>query len=196
MAMGISSSRRGGGRRGRRTPMADINVTPFVDVMLVLLIIFMVTAPLLNSGVPIDLPDSRADALPTEQEPVTLSIGSNGVIYLNDEPLSETDLPARLAAIPPGEDGARPQITLRGDRVIDYGRVMAVMGELNRAGFTSIALVTNGVSAQPSIAQPASAPPASAPSASEQADSVRPAFSPLSDGSSDGADSSGSDGGQ
>ncbi|WP_209348383.1 ExbD/TolR family protein [Pontixanthobacter sp. CEM42] len=150
MAMGLASSGRSGGRRrGRRAPMAEINVTPFVDVMLVLLIIFMVTAPLLTSGVPVELPDSRANALPTEQDPITLSIGATGLIYLDNDPLEPGELPGRLSNIRPNPDGSLPQITLRGDRAIDYGRVMAVMGELNRAGFNSIALVTNGSAAAP-----------------------------------------------
>ena len=150
MAMGIASSSRRGGRRGsRRAPMSEINVTPFVDVMLVLLIIFMVTAPLLTSGVPVQLPESRAAALPTEQDPITLAIGATGTIYLDNDPLEAGELPERLAAIRPNSDGTLPAITLRGDRAIDYGRVMAVMGELNRAGFNSIALVTNAAATPP-----------------------------------------------
>ncbi|MFZ1741703.1 MAG: ExbD/TolR family protein [Pontixanthobacter sp.] len=151
MAMGLSSSSRRRGRGAKRTPMAEINVTPFVDVMLVLLIIFMVTAPLLSSGVPVELPDSRANALPQEQDPITISIGATGIIYLDDEPLATGELPGRLANIRPGPDGAMPQVTLRGDRALDYGRVMAVMGELNRSGFNSIALVTNGTAAPPAV---------------------------------------------
>ncbi|GAA4643065.1 protein TolR [Pontixanthobacter gangjinensis] len=151
MAMGMASSSRRGGRRSKRTPMAEINVTPFVDVMLVLLIIFMVTAPLLNSGVPVELPDSRASALPQEQDPITISIGATGIIYLDDEPLANGELPGRLSNIRPNADGELPAITLRGDRALDYGRVMAVMGELNRSGFNRIALVTNGVAAPPQM---------------------------------------------
>ena len=117
--------------------------------MLVLLIIFMVTAPLLNSGVPVDLPDSRANALPEQQDPVTLTIANDGVIYLDNEALAPGELPDRLANIRTGGDGKKPQITLRADRVLDYGRVMAVMGELNRAGFNRIALVTQGSAAPP-----------------------------------------------
>ncbi|MGB3754481.1 MAG: ExbD/TolR family protein [Parerythrobacter sp.] len=150
MAMGVATV--GGGRRtrgARRAPMAEINVTPFVDVMLVLLIIFMVTAPLLTTGVPVDLPDSRADALPEETEPVTLSIANDGVIYIDEEPLGAGALPAALAAIGPGSDGQRPAVTLRADRTLDYGRVMGVMGELNRAGFTRIALVTQAAASAP-----------------------------------------------
>ena len=159
MAMGVAAmgGRRRRGRGSRRAPMAEINVTPFVDVMLVLLIIFMVTAPLLTTGVPVDLPDSRADALPEEAAPVTLSIDNDGTIYLDDAPVPDGALAGRLATISTDATGALPSITLRADRALDYGRVMAVMGELNRAGLNRIALVTQG-SAAPSFA----APPASA----------------------------------
>ena len=139
-----------GGRRGRghrRAPMADINVTPLVDVMLVLLIIFMITAPLLASAVPIDLPESRAKPVETEdQEPVQLSINGDDTLYIGDEVVPEAELPARLDAIArANEEQGRPrQIMLRADRGLDYGRVMRVMGELNRAGLTRISLVTTG----------------------------------------------------
>ena len=142
-------SRNRPGRRGRsrRQPMAEINVTPLVDVMLVLLIIFMITAPLLASAVPIDLPESRAKPVETEeQEPVQLSINADDTIYIGDQTVSEAELPARLDAIArenEGQDKPR-QIMLRADKTLDYGRVMRVMGELNRAGLTRIALVTTG----------------------------------------------------
>ena len=144
MAMSLASgkgTRRRRGRGGRR-PMAEINVTPFVDVMLVLLIIFMVTAPLLTAGVPIQLPDSRADALPQEQQQVAISIDSDGYVYIDDNQVPVGELPQALEAIPQTGDG--PDVTLRADRALDYGRVMAVMGELNRAGLNRISLVTNG----------------------------------------------------
>ena len=139
-----------GGRRGRgtrRAPMAEINVTPLVDVMLVLLIIFMITAPLLASAVPIDLPESRAKPVETEeQEPVQLSINADDTLYIGEEVVPEAELPARLDAIArEKESGDKPrQIMLRADKGLDYGRVMRVMGELNRAGLTRIALVTTG----------------------------------------------------
>ncbi len=146
MAMGLhTSSRRG--RNSRRAPMSEINVTPFVDVMLVLLIIFMVTAPLLTAGVPVDLPDSRANALPQESEQVTVSILPDGTIYLDEDPLVPGTFANALAAL--GVEGDRPEVTLRADRTLDYGLVMGVMGELNRAGFNSISLVTNGSVEQP-----------------------------------------------
>ena len=139
-----------GGRRGRghrRAPIADINVTPLVDVMLVLLIIFMITAPLLASAVPIDLPESRAKPVETEeQEPVQLSINADDTLYIGEEVVPEAELPARLDAIArerQGEEKTR-QIMLRADKGLDYGRVMRVMGELNRAGLTRISLVTTG----------------------------------------------------
>ena len=147
MAMGVLTSKRG--RNSRRAPMAEINVTPFVDVMLVLLIIFMVTAPLLNAGVPVDLPESRANPLPDEPDPVAISIANDGVIYIDNVAQAPGQLAQGLAAIPMSADGAPPQITLRADQALDYGRVMAVMGELNRAGFTSIQMVTNSSSDEP-----------------------------------------------
>ena len=139
-----------GGRRGRgnrRAPMAEINVTPLVDVMLVLLIIFMITAPLLTAAVPIDLPESRAKPVETEdQEPIQLSVGADDTLYIGEEVVPEAELPARLDAIARANEGDdRPrQIMLRADKGLDYGRVMRVMGELNRAGLTRISLVTTG----------------------------------------------------
>ena len=144
MAMGIvTSGRRRRSRGSRRAPMAEINVTPLVDVMLVLLIIFMVTAPLLTSGVPLDLPDSKADALSQEEDQVTISIADDGVVYVNDEQVERGDLARKLADIPRKSGGKAPQVTLRADRTLDYGRVMEVMGELSHAGFNQISLVTN-----------------------------------------------------
>ena len=142
MAMGIHSSRRG--RGSRRAPMAEINVTPLVDVMLVLLIIFMITAPLLASGVPVELPESRANAIEQEADQVTISIDAQGFVFIDDAPVAVGGLPEALEQIRPTAEGEQPLITLRADRLLDYGRVMAVMGELNRAGFNSISLVTSG----------------------------------------------------
>ena len=151
MAMGLAS--RGGGRRSRRgrAPMAEINVTPLVDVMLVLLIIFMVTAPLLVAGVPVDLPESRANALSQEANQVTLAIDGRGQVFLDDAEVAPGELPERIDALRCAGRSAteRPLITLRADRGLDYGRVMAVMGELNRAGCNSVSLVTNGSSREP-----------------------------------------------
>ena len=136
-------------RRKHRAPMAEINVTPFVDVMLVLLIIFMVTAPLLTAGVPIDLPDSRAKALSEDPEQVTISIDADGGIFIGDEPVTLAQLPERLQAMPLDAQNRLPLVTLRADRGLDYGAVMGVMGELNRAGITAISLVTNASGATP-----------------------------------------------
>ena len=149
MAMGTASAgsrwRRGG---RRRAAIAEINVTPLVDVMLVLLIIFMVTAPLLASGVPIDLPDSRANPLDQDPEQVTMSIDQNGFVFIDDALVEVGQLPAAVARLECGAPDA-PLITLRADRGLDYGRVMAVMGELNRSGCNSISLVTNSSSQAP-----------------------------------------------
>ena len=153
MAMGVSRSAgtRRNRRGSRRAPMAEINVTPFVDVMLVLLIIFMVAAPLLASGVPVELPDSRAAALPQDDEPITITVSPDGAIFIGDDPVAPGGLEQALSAIEPLPGDVMPTINLRGDRAIDYGRMMGVMGELNRAGFTSIALLTNGVSQEPAV---------------------------------------------
>ena len=132
-------------RRGRRAPMAEINVTPLVDVMLVLLIIFMITAPLLVAGVPVDLPESRAKALDQQSKPVQIALDGEGALFIDDAPVSDADLPQRLAAIaaePEPPEGRR--IYLRADKGLDYGKVMRVMGELNRAGLNRVALVSVG----------------------------------------------------
>jgi len=144
MAMGIvPTGRRRRGRSSRRTPMADINVTPLVDVMLVLLIIFMVTAPLLTSAVPVDLPDSNANPMDQQPNQVTISIAADGMIYLEDQAVAESALAGRLAGLSRGADGKPPLVTLRADRTLQYDKVITVMGELNHAGFNSISLVTN-----------------------------------------------------
>ncbi|MBV1918807.1 MAG: biopolymer transporter ExbD [Sphingomonadaceae bacterium] len=157
--MAMAGSRAGGRgkrRRGARAPMAEINVTPFVDVMLVLLIIFMVTAPLLTAGVPIELPESRAKALSEERLQITLSIAPDGTVFVEEQPVALASLPATLALLPRQANGKAPLVTLRADKALDYGRVMAVMGELNRASFTSITLVTNAAANTPgeTVAQP------------------------------------------
>ena len=151
MAMSLASAKGTRRRRGRggRRPMSEINVTPFVDVMLVLLIIFMVTAPLLTAGVPIQLPDSRANALPQEQQQISMSIDAHGYVYIDDNQVPVGELPQALEGIP--RTGEGPDITLRADRSLDYGRVMAVMGELNRAGLNRISLVTNGGQSSPPV---------------------------------------------
>ena len=139
--MGASvSSRRG---RGRRAPMAEINVTPMVDVMLVLLIIFMVTAPLLVAGVPVDLPETSAKALDQEAKPVQVSVEGGGAVFIDDTAVPQGELGQRLAQIAAtsGEEGG-PRIFLRADRGLDYGRVMEVMGEINAAGLRKVALVS------------------------------------------------------
>ena len=150
MAMNLSSASGGGrGRRrsSRRAPMAEINVTPFVDVMLVLLIIFMVTAPLLNTGVPIELPESRANPLDQKEEPIEIAIDKDGVIFVDGDALPQDRLIARLEQIAASQDAENPQqILLRGDRSINYGQMMVVMGELNRVGLNSVSLVTQGSS--------------------------------------------------
>jgi biopolymer transport protein TolR len=121
--------------------MAEINVTPFVDVMLVLLIVFMVTAPLLTAGVPVDLPKTRAQVLGQDREPLSVSVKRDGSIYLQNSPIAEDVLVPRLTAI--AKNGYEQRVFVRGDKNVDYGRVMEVMGLLSEAGFTHIGLVTN-----------------------------------------------------
>ncbi len=146
MAMNVSSGG-SGRRRGRgrsRAPMAEINVTPFVDVMLVLLIIFMVTAPLLVSGVPVDLPESRANALEQSKDAVEISIDKEGAIFVDGEETRNSELATTLEAIAAEQNPQAPRrINLRGDREIAYGKMMFVMGELNRAGLNSVSMVTS-----------------------------------------------------
>lgn len=143
--MGAGVRSRSGGRRGsrRNARMSEINVTPFVDVMLVLLIVFMVAAPLLTVGVPVKLPKTAANPLPTEQrEPVSINVDMMGRIYLLGDEVTAADLPARLAAVA-AERGADERVFLRGDGEVGYGRVMEVMGTLNAGGFSNIGLVTD-----------------------------------------------------
>jgi biopolymer transport protein TolR len=141
MAVNLSV-RRKGSKCSRRAAMAEINVTPLVDVMLVLLIIFMVTVTLPAVGVPVELPESRAAPVEEKPDQITVSIDVAGTIYIEDTPVPSGGLPAALEALDRG--GEPPLIVLRGDRNLDYGRVMQLMGELGRAGFTSISLVTDG----------------------------------------------------
>ena len=126
-------------RRHRHAAMSEINVTPFVDVMLVLLVIFMVTAPLLTVGVNVDLPETKAGALSGQDEPIAVSVDAGGQIYLQDTPVELDTLVPRLQAI----TGANPNVRIfvRGDRAINYGRVMSVMGRINAAGYRRVALV-------------------------------------------------------
>jgi biopolymer transport protein TolR len=139
--MGVGPRR---GHGGRRTPMAEINVTPLVDVMLVLLIIFMITAPLLMTGVPVNLPDSRAKALEQPKKPTQISIDEQGQIYVDDDLVSDADLPQKLETIAQQQAGLpEPQpIFLRADRTLQFEKVMQVMGELNRAGLNKISIVS------------------------------------------------------
>lgn len=128
-------------RDRRRRAMAEINVTPFVDVMLVLLIVFMVTAPMLTVGVPVDLPKTKAQALGQDREPLSVSVRRDGRIFLQNTAIEEDGLVAKLEAI--SKNGYDQRIFVRGDKSVDYGRVMEVMGLLNAAGFTHIGLVTD-----------------------------------------------------
>lgn len=129
-------------RRHRRSVMAEINVTPMVDVMLVLLIIFMVSAPLLTVGVPIDLPQSQAKSLDQDKEPLTISVDNGGKIYLQNGEVELSELIAKLQAVAQARGGNEARVYVRGDRKVDYGTMMRVMGQLSAAGFHRVALVT------------------------------------------------------
>jgi biopolymer transport protein TolR len=126
----------------RRRVMSEINVTPMVDVMLVLLIIFMVSAPLLTVGVPIDLPRSQAKSLEQDKEPLTISVNSADKVYLQNSEISLEDLMPKLQAIAEARGGTEARIYVRGDKSVDYGTMMKVMGRLSAAGFHRVALVT------------------------------------------------------
>lgn len=143
MAGGVieaASSGRSG--RRRRPVMSEINVTPFVDVMLVLLIIFMVSAPLLTVGVPIDLPQTKAKSLDQDKEPLALSVNEKGQVFLQNSEIKMDELVPKLEAITQARGGYEERIYVRGDRKVDYGTVMRVMGRLSAAGFHRVALVT------------------------------------------------------
>ena len=143
MAMNMSGSSGGGGRRNRRRPvMAEINVTPMVDVMLVLLIIFMVSAPLLTVGVPLDLPQTQAKSLEQDKTPLQLSVDIKGKVFINDTEVAMTDLIPKLKAITDARGGLDERIFMRADKKADYGTVARVMGQLSGAGFKRLALVT------------------------------------------------------
>jgi biopolymer transport protein TolR len=142
--MGVAQAAAGSKTRRRRpprryAPMAEINVTPFVDVMLVLLIIFMVTAPLLTVGVPIDLPETQATSMEGVVEPITISVGADGRVFLQD---AEIDAGALVGALQSTDTPLDTRIYVRGDRNAGYGAIMQVMGRLNAAGYRHIGLVT------------------------------------------------------
>jgi biopolymer transport protein TolR len=140
--MGAEISTGGGGRsrRRRQRMMSEINVTPFVDVMLVLLIVFMVAAPLLTVGVPIDLPESQAKSMDQDKDPLTVSVNEKGEVFLQETEVTVEELVAKLKAI--AKNGTEERIYVRGDRSVDYGTVMRVMGRLSSAGYRRVALVT------------------------------------------------------
>jgi biopolymer transport protein TolR len=145
MAMAVSGGgRSGGGRRGRRRGgnklMSEINVTPMVDVMLVLLIVFMVAAPLLTVGVPIDLPQTQARELNTEAKPITVTVTPEGQVFVLEEPVAEAGLIARIGEL--AVNGTDDRIYVRGDATANYGAVMKVMGLLSSAGYSKIGLIT------------------------------------------------------
>ncbi len=130
----------GGRRRASYRPLSEINVTPFVDVMLVLLIVFMITAPLLTVGVPVDLPKTKAKSIAESTEPLVITVNAEGVVFIQDTEVEIENLVPRLRAIT--ENKADTRIYLRGDKDTNYGRVMEIMGTVNVAGFTRVALIT------------------------------------------------------
>ncbi len=134
-------------RRGRYRPLAEINVTPLVDVMLVLLIIFMVAAPLMTSGVNVDLPKASANPISQDSEPLTVTVNAEGKIYLQDTALELPDLAGKLAAIADGKMDRR--IFVRGDKALSYGRIMEVMATITQGGFTKVALLAEQTAAAP-----------------------------------------------
>jgi biopolymer transport protein TolR len=141
MAAGTISAagRRGGGRRSAYRPMSEINVTPLVDVMLVLLIVFMVAAPLLTVGVPVDLPQTQAPAINEQKEPLVISVNSTGALFIQETEVADEALVPRLKAIT--NNNPQASIYVRGDKTINYGRVMQVMGLVGSAGFTKVSLI-------------------------------------------------------
>ena len=164
MAVSLNSGR---GGRGRYKPMAEINVTPMVDVMLVLLIIFMVAAPLMTVGVPVDLPKTNASQLNQDNEPITITVNPEGKIFLQETEVPIEGLVAQLQAIGREQPAGAPErrIFVRGDKAISYGRVMEVMGTISAGGFSKVALLAE---------QPAGRPPAAVPTARPNAPTASP----------------------
>jgi biopolymer transport protein TolR len=157
---------KGGGRRGRYQPLSEINVTPFVDVMLVLLIIFMVAAPLMNTAVNVDLPKTTASPVNQDSEPLNVSVNSQGQVFLQDQSVQLAELAAKLTAI--AQDQKDRRIFVRGDKANSYGTMMEVMGVIIQGGFTKVSLLTDpsgtrAVPAAPAAPAPAAPAPAAAP---------------------------------
>ena len=140
MAMSVGQKKTGRGRRGGRGRMSEINVTPLVDVMLVLLIIFMVTAPMITSGVNVDLPQTAAAPSRSDEKPLEITVDKHGQIYIGDSEVADRDLPGKLRAI--REQNPDKLVFVRGDRAVNYGKFAEVMGEINAAGFTKLTLLT------------------------------------------------------
>jgi biopolymer transport protein TolR len=142
MAMSVKSGGggRGRGRRGKHMPMSEINVTPMVDVMLVLLIIFMVAAPMLQTGIQVNLPDAKGQEIPApKQEPLAVTVKANGDVFIGESPVSLDDLTTKLKAI--AKNGYDETIFVRGDKGVNYGTVMQVMGRINAGGFKKLSFV-------------------------------------------------------
>ena len=168
MAGGMTGRSRAGGRAARYKPLAEINVTPMVDVMLVLLIIFMVAAPLMTSGVTVDLPKASAAPLSQDSEPLTISVNAEGRVFLQDTELTVPDLAPKLNAL--SDNKLDRRIFVRGDKGVPYGRIMEVMATITQSGFTKVALLaeqTGGTTptGPAATAAPAPPPPAAAPAA-------------------------------
>ena len=130
-------------KRSKKEPMSEINVTPFVDVMLVLLIVFMVTAPLLTVGIPVDLPKVKANALTDQKDPIEITVNLEGEIYIGESLVEVENLIPRINAIT--EQNTEARIYIRGDRVVAYGRIMEIMSIINSAGYIKVALITQNL---------------------------------------------------
>jgi biopolymer transport protein TolR len=144
--MAISTKR----KKGRAQPFCEINITPMVDVMLVLLVIFMVAAPMMTTGVSVDLPSSNASAIGGQDEPLSVTIAADGKIYLQKTPIELKDLQLKLRLVTKEKKDTR--IFVRGDRAVDYGKVMQAVGEINAAGYNKVALITESVASAPAPA--------------------------------------------
>ena len=180
MAASLKGNGRAGGR-SRYRPLSEINVTPMVDVMLVLLVIFMVTAPLMTSGVDVDLPKTDAKPLNQDSEPVTVSINAKGQIYLQDSEVMLPDLVSKLQGIAQNNQDRR--IFVRGDKAINYGLVVQVMGTITQGGFTKVALLAEQPAVQPpSGGTPAGTAPGPAPAATPRSGAAAPALPPRRSG--------------